>query len=82
LRTPARIAAEYGHFEAIEYLAEIQADLESSSRDGMRPINVALELGHLQVVEILLRYKLDVHVADPEGHTALQQPWWARRIDI
>lgn len=50
--TPLHLACFKGHVVLVEYLLEIQYDINDSDPNGNRPLHLAASGGHRHVVEV------------------------------
>lgn len=60
-RTALHMAANYGHFEVVQYLVEHGAYIQVKDRFGNTPIDEAMESGYTEIVEYLQRSKEKQH---------------------
>ncbi|XP_018577961.1 uncharacterized protein LOC108916237 [Anoplophora glabripennis] len=70
-RTPLHYAANRGHFETIDFLAEQGARIDSADKNGQIPLHFAALNGHLDAVKLLHGLGQDVNTGDGNGLTAL-----------
>ncbi|CAE7376239.1 unnamed protein product, partial [Symbiodinium sp. CCMP2456] len=76
--TPACWAADAGSAEALEVLAEAEADLNAASNKfGMTPAHVAAATCHLEALRTLIKAGVNLNVIDNDGQTAAD-----RAVDI
>ncbi len=55
-KTPHFVAAQNGHTECVEVLAQGRADLALADRVGVLPVQAAESMGHSSVAEMLALY--------------------------
>ena len=71
--TPFSIAADAGHLEVADALAEAGADVNvQSSLDGATPLHRAARRGDTTMVKLLLSFGADTGLRDNAGHNASQ----------
>eukprot|EP00438_Fugacium_kawagutii_P006921 Skav203587 [mRNA] locus=scaffold935:183111:184076:+ [translate_table: standard] len=68
-KTPLRLAAQNGHFEAVRDLINADADLDQATEDGTTPLHIAAQNGHYDVVSCLSDAKADPYRAKSNGAT-------------
>jgi ankyrin repeat protein len=69
-RTPAFLAAEFGHLETLRFLISQRADLNKANNIGTTPLYVAALYGHSHIVKLLLESGA-VNGANSYGRTPL-----------
>lgn len=57
--TPLFVAAQYGHHQCLEILANAGANVNCQAKDMATPLLIAAQEGHLSCVELLLAHKAD-----------------------
>eukprot|EP01084_Bolivina_argentea_P309905 536096_1 len=66
------VASQNGHSFIVKLLLQNGADPNSTSYQGVSPLNMAAEEGHLEVVRVLLSHSdTDIDYQDLEGVTPL-----------
>ena len=50
LWSPAFLASQYGHVEALRVLHELGADLKAANIDGITPAKIASKMGHVETL--------------------------------
>lgn len=82
------IATRCGHIDILEYLQEMDIDMNRESRYGHRPIHLACRYGHSRIVELLLnvpdwkRREIANALTTDNGDTPLHIAAKQRRGDI
>lgn len=67
-QTPLHVAIDRGHFEIVEPLLKVGADVNALGRDGAPPLHLAKEV---RIIKLLVKYKVD-----------LEQKWhWKTAIE-
>jgi ankyrin repeat protein len=67
--TPAFMAAQNGHAEALEVLAEQGADLDLAHQNGTTPTLIATQKGHTKALKVLATQGADLNQAGLNGAT-------------
>ena len=77
-RTPAFVAADMDHVEALRMLIAFGADPTDPRRDGATPAWIAASKNHEGVLKLLVGHHSDVDIPNNDGQTPL---WVAARND-
>jgi len=81
-RTSIYLAAEQGHVDVIQVLAELKADPNLGNREGWTPLHVAALNGHAEVVPSLVAVKADVNRANVHGTTPLHKAAQKGHVEV
>ncbi|OQR70842.1 death-associated protein kinase 1-like [Tropilaelaps mercedesae] len=69
-------AARQGHTDAIQYLWEQKARINTQNKQGEYPLHVAARYGHRAAVKLLCSLGADINNVDEHGDTALHIAAW------
>jgi hypothetical protein len=70
-QTSLHMLATHNYTEALEFLVEKGANIDSVTLDGITPLHKAVEQGNIESVRILLKNRAKTNLKDEEGVTAL-----------
>ncbi len=80
--TPAFYAARTGTAEALEALAQKQADFTIADVHGKTPLMEAIGCGHPEAVDVLVKYDCALNARDEDGRTALMHATILRNLPL
>lgn len=69
--SPLMLAAYYGHYEAVELLLGLSADIHSRDKNGNSILMAATFKGNLSIVQLLLQHGADPEACNYKRQTAL-----------
>ena len=70
-RTPLHYACSNDHFEIVEYLLSIGANIEAKDKMGKTPLHYACEEGHLHIIEYLISMGANIEAKDNYGNSII-----------
>ncbi|OWZ02600.1 Serine/threonine protein kinase [Phytophthora megakarya] len=78
------LAAERGHTEVVQYLAEdCGANVNTKNNGGITALMWAAERGYLRIVQCLAKHcGVVMNTMDDEGHTALMKAVTSEQVDV
>jgi ankyrin repeat protein len=81
-KTPFHHACESNNLEAINFLIQSGAKLNTRSKNGETPLHCALDCCSLEVTQLLIQNGADVNIRDASSKTVLHYACQNRRRDL
>ena len=69
--TPLHLAAVWGHIDVVQFLLEMNANVETTDERGYAPLHLATDQGHIDVVQFLLEKSAEIEAKSSSGQTPL-----------
>ncbi|KAI3386322.1 hypothetical protein SNEBB_004318 [Seison nebaliae] len=79
--TPLHVASAQGHDKIVNYLIELNCELDVKDAQGASALHQAAQSGHSKIVDLLASNGANVNLADSSGSTPLHRACYWNRPD-